>query len=79
MSSEPVFFDKTGRRWRVVKFLLIILALGLVSLPTAFVISAFTLQPAADESAVSSDSLLQATQPGEFVQLGRVASKHRLR
>jgi hypothetical protein len=35
----PVFFDKTGRRWRFIRCALIIVCLGLVALPAAFIVS----------------------------------------
>jgi hypothetical protein len=78
MHPEPVFLDKTGRRWRVVKCLLIIFALGFVSLPTAFLISALTVQPAVDEATITGARAMpagQASQP--ILQVDHGNSRHR--
>jgi hypothetical protein len=40
MSADPVFFDESGRRWRIARWLLIALLTLIVALPAAFVISA---------------------------------------
>jgi hypothetical protein len=80
MNSEPVFFDKTGRRWRVVKCLLIIFALGFVSLPTVFLISALKVQPIIDVSTITGAPGApgaQDRQPGGFIQIDHSNSRHR--
>jgi hypothetical protein len=68
MQFDPVFFDQTGRRWRVTKYLLILVVIGLVSLPTAFLISVFKLQTRPGIQVTVSDS-------DTGFQFGRVARR----
>jgi NhaP-type Na+/H+ or K+/H+ antiporter len=75
MQPHPVFFDATGRRWRVAKCLLIVIGIILISLPTAFVLTAFTLQtgPVIETTA----NAKAPAAPEQTIQFGRVASKRR--
>jgi hypothetical protein len=64
MSADPVFFDKSGRRWQVVKLLLFFGAATLVALPCFLVLSiervtkpAGTALLAQDDSLITGSSL----------------------
>jgi hypothetical protein len=73
MPVDPIFFDNTGRRWRIAKCLLIVFAIGILSLPTAFVITAFTLEPGPGVAT----NLDPPSGSEKTFQFGRVASKLR--
>ena len=77
MSGNPVFFDESGRRWRIVRWLLIALLVGIVSLPTIFLISTVTIGrvPAVFEDSRSHTN----TTTDRLAQFGRAAARHRLR
>lgn len=75
MQITPVFFDQTGRRWRVARCLLILTVVGLISLPTAFVITAFTVQTNPIIEAPANDNVSAGTETS--IQFGRVATKRR--
>ena len=73
MQVDPIFFDNTGRRWRIAKCLLIVFGIGILSLPTAFVITAFTLETGPGFVA----NLDPPSGSEKTIQFGRVASKLR--
>ena len=76
MSANPVFFDESGRRWRIMRWLLIAILIGLVSLPTAFLISAVTIErvPEVFKDLGSRTN----TTADQLAQFGRAAARHRL-
>jgi hypothetical protein len=77
MSAKPVFFDESGRRWRIARWLLIALLIGIVSLPAAFLISAVT---SGKVSGLFEDSRAHTnTTTDRLAQFGRAAARHRLR
>jgi hypothetical protein len=77
MPVNPVFFDESGRRWRIIRCLLVALLLVLVSLPATFLLSALTIHgvPQVFEKPTS----LTTDSTGPLVQFGHVASKYRTR
>jgi hypothetical protein len=76
MSVNPVFFDESGRRWRIVKCLLIGMLIVLVSVPASFVISALTIRGVPEVIERPSPPTTDAT---PTIVFGRAASKSRLR
>jgi hypothetical protein len=77
MSADPVFFDESGRRWRIVRWLLIVFIFVIVSLPAVFLISAVTIgrAPGIFEDSRSNTN----TTTDRLAQFGRAAARHRLR
>jgi hypothetical protein len=77
MSVNPVFFDESGRRWRIARWLLIALLTGIVSFPTIFVISTIRIErvPAVFENSGPNAN----TAADRIAQFGPAAAKHRLR
>jgi hypothetical protein len=75
MSANPVFFDKSGRRWRLVKWLLIATLIGIVSLPVAFWTSAVTMGrvPEVFENLSSHTD----TMTDRLAQFGLAVARHR--
>jgi hypothetical protein len=57
--------------------MLIIFALGFISLPTAFLISALTVQPAIDVPTVAGGPAMQEGQASGFIQIDHANSRHR--
>jgi hypothetical protein len=77
MSADPVFFDESGRRWRIVRWLLIAFLIVIVSLPVGFLISAVTTGRV---SAIFEDPRSNTnTTTDRLAQFGRAAARHRLR
>jgi hypothetical protein len=72
-----VFLDESGRRWRVAKPLLILMLIGLVALPAAFVVSALTITPdLISKPNLKSSLAADPTLPElRFKKLGRAYSK----
>ena len=77
MSANSVFFDESGRRWRIVRWLLIAILIGLVSLPTAFLISAVMIERV-PEAFKDSGSRTNTT-ADQLAPFGRAAARHRPR
>jgi hypothetical protein len=67
MSGEPVFFDKSGRRWLVVKLLLFFGAATLIALPCFLVVSIEKVSVPAATSLVAHDELLITGSAGRAV------------
>jgi hypothetical protein len=76
MSVNPVFFDESGRRWRVVKCLLVGMLIVLVSVPASFVISALTIRSVPQ---VFENPNPPSTDATPTIMFGRAASKSRMR
>jgi hypothetical protein len=72
MQLDPVFFDHTGRRWRLARYLLAVVVVGLVSLPAAFLLSAVTVQRAPGVQVTGS------AVDDTAIQFGRVATNRRI-
>ena len=76
MSVNPVFFDESGRRWRIVKCLLVGVLIVLVSVPASFVISALTIRGVPQ---VFDNPNPPSTDASPTIMFGRAASKSRMR
>ena len=58
MSVDPVFFDKSGRRWQVVKVLLFVGTATLIALPCFLVVSIEKVSTPPDQSLAAQDEVL---------------------
>jgi hypothetical protein len=73
---KPVFLDESGRRWRVAKPLLILMLIGLVALPVAFVVSALATPDLISKPNLKSSLAAVPTLPEpRFKKLRRADSK----
>jgi hypothetical protein len=67
MSVDPVFFDKSGRRWRVVKLMLFFGAVMLIALPCFLVVSIEKVSTPSETSFLTQDEQLTTGSVGRAV------------